>query len=1226
MVTLVFTMLLFGSSFFGAPNSLLLESSTQEDVGWQTIGQVTVFGQSDIDSRKLAPVTVPIRFPETNVVTFDPNAPHVVDGEWKIQLNEWGNLMRRYKGNGGWNEFRQLYEEAQKEIESGRSKTWRVKCVIFRRTDVLYERKDGVFEPQRGIISDQDLIFCLETFARFKALVEAFTRGAVKVELVVSVEEEPIAGSYKGDEVWSFHPFDAGDNYLRGRFNFGDFDSILYMHHPGQTRSYSFGGALGRTNHATQAYVILSNGREQGPRIGHTEAMLHEWFHQVEDTYSVWGYGGWEGAQLPNLHAAEQNGYSVDSVGYSGWFAWIRDLMELSVRPKMWGKMSNRIEPDWELVRGQTRLSNGGLYSWSDVKEDPWALLPYVTEKVITEKFQFDQFRVVSESSMLLFEAKGNGVRSRAVEKFNNKDYTLNNLLNFSREAVAHIGYKDRDLLFVRWDVADFVIDKLNGSGGPNVLGYLEKDGKMVVVVDTQLNRDDLQYEPMCELDILNINGISVYGAGEYIQGDSVTFSISTKGEPVRITDWSGNALPSTGGVPEMWDASKVGPQILRAYVGSGNEQKLRPYVVRILPQLEVSLHPVTTLRMAGDSISLRINIDARKTADLLIDWNLPEGWKINETDVGSVKVTAGQTISRIVTFSCLSEVPGGPYTISTNVRSPSSVAKSEITLQRVKSPVLRHDTFMDGAGVWNAPRNDRSGWIVETASGGPKGSMLVVRDRGGARWGRVNVFGDYRRDGSRDDTLSGYSTADFPYLDFYMRTEHEHNLGMSVTLKDGKRYVIMLAGPFQEQWGQSVELPRAKFVPNGEWQRVVYNLDRALSEAGVESPRIVVDIGFGDTRTFSSNQTFDTDEATHYVADFKITRDANENENTIQNDSDAEIKGGSDSKSERPSDRARAAASLRESASALEIASVRELLKDNNRLIRLNAVIAFTRVRDLSVVPDLIEILNIDIDPTISRYVIRALAHQNTPEAWTAIRRFTRASRYDDRPLGEAGLVMGGTGDPTYIRDINVLFASRSWLTRRDAVKAIGQITAPEAQRALTVFLQEVDPMVRIEVGRYANPDVEPVGSRMEWGSVNDLSNVVRAYNYAALTRSSDPVMRARGYAGLKEEDPTIRRIVVEEMARDPQLHHVEHLMMMLSDKNPWVRSSAVQSLLVMPGTRTFSDFNVLAGEDYEVVLLPLLDAGLSGKIIIPRAVLERLNEHRSPDVRKKVLEISNK
>ncbi|MEM2786440.1 MAG: hypothetical protein QW652_07240 [Candidatus Nitrosotenuis sp.] len=308
MVTLVFTMLLFGSSFFGAPNSLLLESSTQEDVGWQTIGQVTVFGQSDIDSRKLAPVTVPIRFPETNVVTFDPNAPHVVDGEWKIQLNEWGNLMRRYKGNGGWDEFRQLYEEAQKKIESGRSKTWRVKCVIFRRTDVLYERKDGVFEPQRGIISDQDLIFCLETFARFKALVDAFTRGAVKVELVVSVEEEPIAGNYKGDEVWSFHPFDAGDNYLRGRFNFGDFDSILYMHHPGQTRSYSFGGALGRTNHATQAYVILSNGREQGPRIGHTEAMLHEWFHQVEDTYSVWGYGGWEGAQLPNLHAAEQNG------------------------------------------------------------------------------------------------------------------------------------------------------------------------------------------------------------------------------------------------------------------------------------------------------------------------------------------------------------------------------------------------------------------------------------------------------------------------------------------------------------------------------------------------------------------------------------------------------------------------------------------------------------------------------------------------------------------------------------------------------------------------------------------------------------------------------------------------------------------------------------------------------------------------------------------------------
>ena len=67
------------------------------------------------------------------------------------------------------------------------------------------------------------------------------------------------------------------------------------------------------------------------------------------------------------------------------------------------------------------------------------------------------------------------------------------------------------------------------------------------------------------------------------------------------------------------------------------------------------------------------------------------------------------------------------------------------------------------------------------------------------------------------------------------------------------------------------------------------------------------------------------------------------------------------------------------------------------------------------------------------------------------------------------------------------------------------------------------------------------------------------RAHNNAALTRSVDPLLRSRGYAGLKDVDTDIRRIIAEQLELNPHESHVSPLLGLLSDASPEVRAAAV-------------------------------------------------------------------
>jgi HEAT repeat protein len=1175
---------------------------------WVTLGEKTFFGQTDPDARQVPERVVPIRIPRESPAPVPPSQPYVEWNGWRVLLNQWGNPERLVRGEGGWAEFRSLYEEAQRHIAEGRARTWKVKAVLFLRLDVEFTDVDGVVSHQRTVMTAPEIQFALETFARFEAVVEAFTRGAVDIQITASLEEEPVRGSYKAGEVWALDPRVAGEEYLRGRFNPGDFDSILYMYLPGPVDSFSFGGTAGRTNNATQAFVILSSGREGGVRIGHTEAMVHEWFHQVEDTYGRWGYGGYPNAALPNLHSAEQNGYLTDQAGYTGWFVWLRDLMLWSVRPGMWSKMSNRVDPDFQAVVKQTKRFSGERYSWSSVKDDPWAKLPFLTPEDVASLVGVG-VTVRTGPSQVLFVPEGDAGES-ALTEVDPEDVSLNNQLNFGRECMARLRRDDKEVYFVRLDMADFVLDSVDAR----VLGYMSVEDKFMVVFEARLP------DTTAELNALRLGAegaeFSVVAPGDVVLGQNIT--VSPVGAPrMAVTDPAGRPITDWSSVTQA-----VGTHFLRAQaVGDDGSRSERLIVVRVHAPVEARVEMAGGPRVTGGWAEVNLSLRSwTKSGAVKFQPTVPAGWSVSAPTEVTLRPNERKTVT--VNLTAPNGTQSGAYEAAFDLVPETGQPQTvRLAFQVDTGETLVHETYDSGTGSASEERPDRGGWTVESLPGGVSGNHLVITDGGGSHWGRVTLFGKQLPNGKPDPSFGGYDVAAYPYVDFYFKTTATRNCGLSVTLDDGTRAVVMLTGPYLEQWGEAKELPRARFVPNGTWQRVVINLHEALKTALGDGRHTVRDIAIGDTRQFSSNQHLDLDKVQYFVDEFRISRTPPTGLPTIE-DSDDELKPIASFVSNEPRERARAVVGATEE----NAPAVAALLSDPSPLVRLNAALYFTKVHYPPAADAIRGQILTEPDHDVGVAMVRALYNQVGDDARDTFKALIRQSRFYEDAAAEAARMLARAHADEVIADITILYAKRSWLVRREAVRALAEVGTENAQRAMMIFLQEVDPMVRLEVAKHADVNIDPVDRRMEWGSINDLSAVVQAYCYAALTRSDDPVMRARGYAGLKSDVAEVRRIIAELMGNDSRPEHVQQLEALLSDPNPFVRAAALRSLFKMPGQRSFEQLTVLMSEEYEVVLEPLLANARDGRIVLPRAMLERLATHRSEAIRRMAKELVNR
>lgn len=1181
--------------------SLAQPASAQDN--WITFGEIKAFGQTDPDGRHRAERSVTIKFPSEFGQPVDATLPGFEYDGGRVLLNKWGNLGRVHWGSGGWAELKELYTKALERIASGQAHPWKVKAIIFTRSDLLHRDEHGVLVPEDSFLTDEEITLVLESFARFEAFIEAASGGAVDIQTSFSLEDEPYAETYESDLDFAM-PSRLAEEYYSARLNRGDFDSVITVLTAAEASVPKMGVTEGRVSGATQSRILFANGAEQGTRIAHTEELVRQFLAQVRLTAGEWGYGKEYDLLLPGVADAAAAGYPIDAMGYSGSFGWLRDYARYAASSGMWAKIGNRVEPDYAAAYAQTKMFSGTLVRWGDIASDPWAGLPIVTGADIATRIGATGFVIQDHGSDLLFVPSQGEYRTPIKRTEDPSDVMLNNQLSLSREGIARIGYADRDLLLIRWDIADFVINHLgdHAAGTPppaNVMGVLKVGDVRLVVVDTKLSNDTLAEANLIDSGDVR-SGIAVLGKGVFNTGEPIAMRFSAEAPDARfaITNSDGNGVVNANGVLQIPNATP-GVHFLKAVAALPSGERVeRPFVIRVVDPISIDNLRYQWGQLRG---TLTNHGPARSAS---IDLQLPSGWTSNWNQP-TRNFGAYETATIGISLTPSANAGEGPFgaTMAVSVSgSPSATGRASIAYPL--SDNLVENRFEVGVEGWDVYRWDGGGWSVSSEDGGA-GIALAIRDGGGARWGKVTAYGRYLEDGRPDPTFAGYSLSDYPYLNFSFKSDAKSPLAITFTV-NGIRRIAMLTGSTNSREA----LPRVSFIPDGTWQMVSYNLLAAMDN---QPGLFVTDIAIGDPRTFEANDYRTEGVQTHWIDDFRISKTAGEASG--RTDADAELNPVGDMASTDPYLRALGAA--RAQGDAQEVVALRGLLKDINSVARLNAAAAFARIKDPGSVAALVEAAKLERIPYPAVMFVRALAFQDTPEAWDAMQVIVRQGRGEEMSVSEAARLMGATKDPKYIEGISILLTSRSWPARRDGVLGLASIPTDSAALMMMTFLMEIDPMVRLAVAQNARVDVDPVGKRMEWGSVNDRSSMVRAYNFVALTKSADPLLRSRGYAGIKEDDIDIRRIIAASLRLNPMESHVTPLLSLLSDPSPEVRAAAVESLFAMPGERTFSEISVLAGETQDEVLYPLLEAARVKKVELPRSMLERLLTHRNPLIR---------
>ncbi len=381
---------------------------------------------------------------------------------------------------------------------------------------------------------------------------------------------------------------------------------------------------------------------------------------------------------------------------------------------------------------------------------------------------------------------------------------------------------------------------------------------------------------------------------------------------------------------------------------------------------------------------------------------------------------------------------------------------------------------------------------------------------------------------------------------------------------------------------------PRLAVDASGEWTRVAIDVQALAMRVGMrlDSPITAVELrshpyaGFWESVQLAADPTIHISEVAFSAqSPGELTKDT------------VPVAAPSAPASADPLARARFAALYTESSPVDAAAKLAALLKDPKDVVRINAAAAYRRVKSPSAETALIADLA-SLDPRVSEQVSLALLFQETPAALAALKRAVEIGPFDhSREM--AARALAARKDPKLIGTLSTLFSAASWQCRLVGAEALGTIPTREAAIVQLVFLQELDPLVRLAVIRSANPDYDLVGRRLLWCAVNDPSDLVRAESYLKLLHSPNPALASEGAKGVRDDSGAVRLLILERLRQSPTEAGRPALRLAVADVAAEVRAEAllafvrlagpvsleeVQNTLLDPDPRVRSAFDELA------------------------------------------------
>ncbi len=196
--------------------------------------------------------------------------------------------------------------------------------------------------------------------------------------------------------------------------------------------------------------------------------------------------------------------------------------------------------------------------------------------------------------------------------------------------------------------------------------------------------------------------------------------------------------------------------------------------------------------------------------------------------------------------------------------------------------------------------------------------------------------------------------------------------------------------------------------------------------------------------------------------------------------------------------------------------------LNASEKVVRLNAILAFASLKDPNAIPKLAD-LSVTFDADIQQACIDALSFQGTEDSEQALREIVRSG------VGEfirayAACSLGKTPSQDLALLVEPMVAFRTPAARLLAVQALARDQSEVVRRLRMVFLISPEPEVKLAVTlAISKPNPEETRKLM-WSAVNEPSDAVRLASYAALTESENPDAQKEGLAAMHDDSYWVR------------------------------------------------------------------------------------------------------
>ena len=615
---------------------------------------------------------------------------------------------------------------------------------------------------------------------------------------------------------------------------------------------------------------------------------------------------------------------------------WNRLLVKVDQGVDAWGFCARLSTADGEPVPGLTTAVelpdgaaveagravpvawDGRLYAWDEVKDDPWAKLPRLSDELLRAMTGIEGVTLEARTGVLRVGlGTSSPVVSPVLTRIERADDGLNNQLTYKNESLAWIRYRTRardgrfesnrrDLLLVRWDLIDPWLEWLETrSAVPadrSIAGYVLLERQLAYVLYTDLG----EREPGRELDLVTVEDGGVRASIGLDRAESLTAKIvdarlrvtNTGAEAVTVKRIAAacehpgvetiarspieNERVEPGGelsrrIPLLRVAADAEPGVKLARVWLDVETPSGPTRLEKWVAVEVKQPVGIELVVDGPSI---VKGGATRSARLVLTNNAVHLGKVTWR-VGGNGVRAAPRSERFVIRplppvteeALMIRFGRARRTGLTDVVTTVDVADDTVPDSRHVLPVqvgptkalLRHGFERDLEG-WRVATGNYSIEHVRGREMGGRGYACIT-DGGGGKYGRVMVFGPER--GAERAWRTAYSSDEYPTIEFSVALKDTGNVGVIVRADD-KRYALVLTGEFLEGKGVDAVLGDLDLSTDGEVHNVRFNLDEALDAVAGEGVHAVQEIWIGDRRDWANREP-GPDVGTIMIDDFTI-------------------------------------------------------------------------------------------------------------------------------------------------------------------------------------------------------------------------------------------------------------------------------------------------------------------------------------------------------------------